>query len=449
MLARFPSLGIFAAPPKAWDAVFPVEQGTPPKPFVIEGDYACVDICGPLVQHSKLWGWCDDYDAIRERVAKALASEAKKIKLCINSPGGDFSGCVELGRALKAMASAAGKPLVAFTDSQCLSAAYAIACAADEIIATESSTVGSIGIWTQLRSVAALNAQMGYAVEILASGKHKADRNPDAPITDSARESAAKQVDDMAALFFAWVKEARGLDAKPIEGEEIFGRRGLALGLSDRIVNDWSDYIKGASQSRGEGNMSKYDEAMGALRQAAEGDDEDAKKAKKALKALEGDEKEEKEEKEAKAASEEKEEPKKEEKEEKGAKASAAFDVEATLKALTARNENEDKEKLLASRPDLNDAQKKFLRGLTVEQVAKACTEFPKGEMPNAAAGANATSSTQGASQGAGNGGAEDYFVSKAMGGGPAPGFYMGCGDPDAARKFLESKKAAAGNVVK
>jgi signal peptide peptidase SppA len=428
--------------PKAWGEEFEVIFG-PRKPealFEECGPYAVVDVCGPLSQHA---GWMgDSYDDIRERFASALESKQAAVCLKIDSPGGDWCGALELSRDLRAMADAAGKPLVAFTDGMALSAGYAIACAASEIVATESATVGSVGVWAPLIDVTAQDAMHGVRVSVAASGTAKADRNPHVGTTDEAFARLQAQVDEQAEIFFELVSEARGLPVskiKALDGAELFGQRGVAAGLSDRLVNSWATFLSSVGSTSMKLKASKYDEAYGLLKQASEGDDEEAaKKAKKALKAMEDgeEEPEEKKDKEkakasgdddkdkkAKAASEDEEKKKAkaaaddeekkakaadEEKEKAKALASNSLALATEVAALrakdAARDAAEAKAKadaelaaLFAKRPDLSEAQRKALAAVPFEQAKALVDSWPR---VTASPGSSAASMTPGVSGG-------------------------------------------------
>lgn len=393
--------------------------------YTEEGAYAVVEICGPLFQKEALFA--DSYDGIRRRVALALDSSMPAVCLRISSPGGDWCGSLELARDLRSMARAAKKRLVAFTDSQALSAAYAIACAADRIVATESAMVGSIGVWQPLLDVTAQDAMSGVKIAIAASGSAKADRNPHMGITDEAFTRMQAQVDEQAELFFEHVSAMRGIPVSKIrslEGADFFGQRGFAAGLTDEIVNSWAVHVTSSAESSMSAQASKYDEAMGAMKRAAEGEDEDAQKAKKALKALselfEGKDKDKDGDKDgdakgkAKAAAEEEEKKAKAEEEEKARKAKAEaeeeekkakamgagpslFDLTRKVHALEAeRDAEKDKharDKLLAQRPDFSPEIKASLAKVSLSQVEEAVKTWPKlaSKLGAAAAGARAT----------------------------------------------------------
>jgi hypothetical protein len=118
-----------------------------PPPFERDGDDAVLTVRGPLTHHA---GWFDSYDSIRSRFDAAIASDAKRVVMRLDSPGGYVSGCFETARYIESKVKASGKKLVARIEGQATSAAYALACAADEIVATPTPpTVRPISLVTE------------------------------------------------------------------------------------------------------------------------------------------------------------------------------------------------------------------------------------------------------------------------------------------------------------
>lgn len=392
-----PSRSVVAAPASAWGADFSVVVGRE-SPYTVEGDYAVVEICGPLCQYFD--GVVDGYDAILSRVAAACLSTAPTVVLRIDSPGGDFPGGLEAARQITAMARQSGKRLVAFTDSQALSAGYMLACACDEIVITPSAYVGSVGVWAALTDMTAHNRMLGANIVIVPSGERKADRNPNVAITEATVAALQAEVDSMAGLFFAAVSSSRKLsvaDVRAHQGASLFGAAALQARLADRIVDCWSDFIGGKASQKG--NTVDKEEMRKALAKAAEEGDE---KCARALKAWDGDEKEakaegEEDEKKASAKSEDegkeekKEEAKKakkaeEKEEEKKAAADAtqaliqslAAEVQAMKASVAAKEEQSERASLLASRPDITGAVRASLEKASLSFVRDACKNWPR-----------------------------------------------------------------------
>src|SRR5437588_2732826 len=72
--------------------------------------------------------------------------KAKAVALMINSPGGSAVQSHLIFKRVRALAEEKKLPVIAFVEDVAASGGYMIACAADEIVADVSSTVGSIGV---------------------------------------------------------------------------------------------------------------------------------------------------------------------------------------------------------------------------------------------------------------------------------------------------------------
>ena len=454
-LAAFAPRGTpLALESKAWGGEFlALMIGRDPNeaPYKLEGAVAIVEVSGPLMQHDHFL--FDSYDRIRERARLAFADSAvKTVLLRIDSPGGEAAGCFELSRELRKMAAEAGKGLEAFTDTGAFSAAFALACAGSRITVTSTGAVGSIGVFEMMVDTVAADRAMGARFVAKASGKRKMDKNPHVPITPDAEAETQGKVDQMADLFFALVAEMRPMtvaQVEALEGSTQFGTQSVGTGLADQ-VSTWSALLArlNSAEPQGASTMSKFDEAYGAMKRAAEGDDEDAKKAKKCLKAWDdGDKKEadakkaEEEEKAKKAKASGEESPEDKEKREKEAKAKAEADdadakkakaeadgkrakeeEEAKAKAkagdssalaLTAlarvqaleaerdaRTEADSRRELLASRPDFSQEMLALLKDAPLDQVKKAVETLPRTpSRMSARAAAAGVGGTRGSSQ--------------------------------------------------
>lgn len=241
--------------PKAWVTMLderPSEADD--RGFLEDSDAAIVEIRGPLLRRAEgLMGlFCDNYEAIRDRAAAAFASGASRVVLRIDSPGGDAGGCFELSRELRAMSLESGKALIAYADGNCCSAAYAIACAAEEIVAAPTSVVGSIGVFQPMVDVTAQDRALGMNVVVVASGEAKTDGNPHVAITKEAVARVQDQVDDLAGLFFDLVADMRsGVTAdevRALKGGTFLGVRAVGVGLADR-VSAWGDLMAPTAQA--------------------------------------------------------------------------------------------------------------------------------------------------------------------------------------------------------
>lgn len=410
--ARFAQPGPLALHPEAWGLDF-LFFGPPEDvaPFEMCGPaaVAVVDIGrgGPLVQHED-WCW-DSYESIQARAAAAFASEATAVVLRVDSPGGDVAGCFDLARELRALSASTGKPLYAFTAGTCASAAYALASAAKEVVSSDTANVGSVGVMGISFDQTALDAAMGVKVTVFTSGERKVDGNPHVALDDAAHANLQGRILTLAAIFFELVAEHRQLDAgdvKALLGNVFVGADAVRVGLVDRVAT-WGELIAGLSGT--ETSMltkaSKYDEAVGAMKRAAEGDDDDAKKAKKALKAIEDGDKpaddkkdddkskaadeETKKDEEAKAAASKAEDEKKKDEEAKALASGTNLALAREVQELKAKDAARDladanakaaqaKAALLAKRPDFSPAVRATLEAGPLATLEDAVKNWPR-----------------------------------------------------------------------
>lgn len=293
----FAPQGPLALDPRAFGMVLLM----PYQPVTVDRDgITILSIRGPLEQFSSLF--CDSYEAIVARVDAAVAAAPKAIVLSISSPGGLVAGCFEAANRIRAACAARGVPLYAYADGTCASAAYALACAASHIAAPSTAAVGSIGVIAETRDTMAANAIAGVRVSLLKTGARKTDGNPNSEV-GPAWAAMQKQVDALGEQFFAHVSAARGVSAdaiRALDASVFIGADAQAMSLTDstQTLDELVAAISAGTltnqmtapalpSARGDGAMASkaYEDAIAALRKAADGDDDTAKKARRMLKA--------------------------------------------------------------------------------------------------------------------------------------------------------------------
>jgi signal peptide peptidase SppA len=398
---RYERRGILAIDPQAFLDVFFVEPSSPENTEV--GDVTIVDIRGPLEQRSS---WRDSYEAIEARVTAACESTCKAIVMRIDSPGGEAAGCFECSRSLRVLCAAADKPLLAYVSGKASSAAYALACAADRIVLSDTGIVGSIGIIASRDDISQMDAMRGLRVAVVASGARKSDGNPHTPVTEAELKEMQTLVDSMAQVFFELVAETRGLDAGDVaalNGKVFHGDAAVSAGLADKIAT--FDELLAGITAGDEDNMtikakaadkSPYESARAALEECAKGDDANAQAAKRALAAMdtegdkpkgEGDGDKPKDDDGDKDGDKPKGEGDGDKPKDEPKKDEEAADSKAALKALNEVHKlraeieqskvEDERTRLLASRPDFDEAHLKLLRKASLEDVRDAVKNLP------------------------------------------------------------------------
>ena len=176
---------------------------------------------------------------VENEVRAAVDDESvKAIVLDVNSPGGSAAGTPELASAIRSLRGQ--KPIVAQVNALAASAAYWIGSATDEIVATESSQVGSIGVIAVHEEISQMLEAEGVRETIISAGQYKAEGNPYEPLTEEAQAEMQRRVDAYYRMFVRAVAEGRGVDTEKVESDFGQGRVMLAedarrVGMIDRV----------------------------------------------------------------------------------------------------------------------------------------------------------------------------------------------------------------------
>lgn len=207
------------------------------------GDVAVICIDGPLEAKSRgSWWWgFDNYESILCRFRSAIESEeVGSILLKIDSNGGDACGLNECVDQMITLKKAIGKMVCAYADEAAYSAAFAIACVADEVYLPRSGGVGSVGVRSGIISFDEANKKAGVAIELFATGSKKLLGDPDAPITDAARARVQRRIGQLGEYFFELVAQSRDMSVrsvKKLEADVFFGEEAVGAGLADSVMS--------------------------------------------------------------------------------------------------------------------------------------------------------------------------------------------------------------------
>jgi protease-4 len=184
------------------------------------------------------------------RTLLRLAEEDAQIKaivLRINSPGGDAGASWDIYRAVER----ADKPVVASIGDTGASGAYLVAVAADEIVATPLSMVGSIGASFEFPFDVPINAsEVAEELSSMPSGEFK-DLFADYRLNERERAYLNERLASVQNVFSQCVAENRNMSMENVtkvsHGGWFTGEEGLRLGLVDNI-GDFDDAIEEAAK---------------------------------------------------------------------------------------------------------------------------------------------------------------------------------------------------------
>lgn len=398
---RYERQGLLAVNPLAFLSSSPVD---PVAPTVrVQGDLAIVPVRGFLEQSAG--SAFMSYESILDLVDVACTASASTVVLRVNSPGGDVYGMTDASRAIRAKCTAAGKRLIAFVDGEATSAAYALACAASEIIVSDTSFVGSIGVIESRLDLTRHDAAAGVLYALTTSGQRKADLHPHSALTEAELASAQQRVDSLAEVFFSLVAASRpGLTVETVRALQAATFHGVAavtVGLADRVASFDALLANVASggETMADEQTSHLDAARAALEKVAAGEGADAEKAKAALAAMDAEPATEEEpaDEGAKAESGDSEGDPEDKPRDKPAAASAAMNLAATVQkqsaqiaALMADKERSDRQALFAGRPDLAPSLVAALATTPLAEARRIIAAVPAPSPRNLAASSQA-----------------------------------------------------------
>lgn len=218
------------------------------------GTTAVIPVFGALINRfNATFGFITGYNYIKNAIATALADESvDSIILDINSGGGEVAGCFETVDYIKAARSQ--KEIHAIVDSNCYSAAYAIASACTSIKATPSSGIGSVGVVAMHASYEKMLENEGISVTFIKAGDHKVDGNPYEELSDSVKADMQKRIDATYQEFVSLVSVNRSLaveDVVKTQAACYTAQEAKSIGLIDDVIS-----VEGAVKLITEGHMS-------------------------------------------------------------------------------------------------------------------------------------------------------------------------------------------------
>jgi signal peptide peptidase SppA len=212
--------------------------------FRKEGGTAIISVVGSLVNRG---AWLDassgmtSYEGIAAQL-KAAASDpsVKSILLDIDSPGGEATGMFSLASAIQSARKS--KRVVASVNDMAASAAYGIASAADEIVISPTSIVGSVGVVMLHLDRSAEMAQKGIRATLIHAGAHKVDGHPFGPLSAEVAADLQRDVMTFYDRFLDTVAEGRKgkmtrKQARDTEARTFIGEEAIKLGLADRVAS--------------------------------------------------------------------------------------------------------------------------------------------------------------------------------------------------------------------
>ena len=180
-------------------------------------------------------------DSVEGALKRAFTADgAQAVALAINSPGGSPTQSQLIGSRIRQLAAEHELPVIAFCEDVAASGGYWLACAADEIIATPTSLLGSVGVVSSGFGLEGLIAKLGVERRLHTAGTNKARLDPFSPEKDDDVQWLLGMQAGIHDEFRTWVRERRGerlvgTDDELFTGEVWIGRKAVELGLADGL----------------------------------------------------------------------------------------------------------------------------------------------------------------------------------------------------------------------
>lgn len=246
----------------------------------IAGDTAIVSVVGSLVNRGAWIGAASgltSYEGIAAQIDE-IADDAtiRSVVLDIDSYGGEATGMAGLAARIRGLRDR--KHVVAVVNDVAASAGYGIASAADEIVVSPTSVVGSIGVVMLHMDRSREMEALGLKPTLIHAGAKKVDGHPFGPLPDHVRADMQKDVMAFYEQFLATVEVGRGYidarrrsrltaeQARATEADTYIGEEAIRIGLADRL-GSLDDVLATLSrparaagrQSRGDFRMDRND----------------------------------------------------------------------------------------------------------------------------------------------------------------------------------------------
>lgn len=210
--------------------------------YSVEKGVAVIAINGAIMRTAgSTWGvsWSGQAE-VKNSIECALQDKSvNALLLSIDSPGGIVSGTKELADYISGNHA---KPIYAYVNGCCASAAFWLASATNRIFAPLTASVGNIGVIYVHTEYSKLYEDIGIKRTCISAGAWKSVGSPDFPLPEEHRASIQKMMNDLHDIFKDGVSTRLNLDRNNAtawgDGQIFLAREAHSLGLVHQIVAD-------------------------------------------------------------------------------------------------------------------------------------------------------------------------------------------------------------------
>lgn len=206
---------------------------------VVDG-IAVIEVYGSLVKRTRgleaMSGLRSYEDLEYEMLEAATNPSVSGILLDIDSGGGEAGGAFDVSDLIYRLR--ADTPIYGIANENALSAAYAIASAAERLYVTKTGLVGSVGVIAVHCDQSGFDSKVGVKYTPITYGERKNDFSPHEALTDEAAKILQAEVDRLGDMFVETVARNRRINSDSVRGTEagIIGpEQALSVGFADEI----------------------------------------------------------------------------------------------------------------------------------------------------------------------------------------------------------------------
>ncbi|WP_316353873.1 S49 family peptidase [Candidatus Trichorickettsia mobilis] len=184
--------------------------------------------------------------SLNELIEKAFAiPKLQAICLSINSPGGSPVQSELIAKRITSLAKSKKIPVYSFVEDVAASGGYWLACAGDEIYASKSSIIGSIGVISSSFGFHEAINKIGVERRVYTEGQNKAILDPFQPVKAADIKIIKQLQQQIHQHFIDYIKERRAgkltqSDDILFNGEFWAGESAHDFGLIDGITDMYS-----------------------------------------------------------------------------------------------------------------------------------------------------------------------------------------------------------------
>lgn len=206
------------------------------------GDAAVIPIEGTLVHKGNYVGASSgrtSYQGLQAQIIRAARDpQVRGVAFEVDSFGGEVSGLFETAAMIADLSRV--KPTLAILTDHALSAGYALASGARQIVMPQHGEIGSIGAISLHADMSGALEKKGVKVTVLRAGARKAEMNSYEPLTEAAAADQIAQLERIRESFASLVGRNRGARFSPAqalatEAASFDGADAVKLGLADAI----------------------------------------------------------------------------------------------------------------------------------------------------------------------------------------------------------------------